>query len=87
MNIFSNVFLFPLQIILQPKGNFICKGFFFMKMNTTKNIMKGIGATLAVCSAVTMMASSKTGGATAKKAMKKTANKVADVVDTISSFM
>ncbi|MBR1762428.1 MAG: hypothetical protein IJ731_03585 [Eubacterium sp.] len=58
-----------------------------MKMNTTKNIMKGIGATLAVCSAVTMMASSKSAGASTKKAMKKTVNKVADVVDTFTSFM
>ena len=58
-----------------------------MKINTTKNIMKGIGATLAVCSAVTMMASAKSGGTAAKKTMKKTVNKVADVVDTITSFM
>lgn len=57
-----------------------------MKMNTTKNIMKGIGATLAVCSAVTMMASAKSGMG-AKKAMKKTVEKVADVVDTFSSIM
>ena len=57
-----------------------------MKMNTTKNIMKGIGATLAVCSAVTMMASAKSGSG-AKKAMKKTATKITDIVDTFSSFM
>ena len=66
----------------------ICKGsFLFMKMNTTKNIMKGIGAPLAVCSAVTMMASSKSNGASTKNVMKKTADKVADIVDSISSFM
>jgi len=57
-----------------------------MKMNTTKNIMKGIGATLAVCSAVTMMAATKSNTG-AKKTMKKTATKIADVVDTFSSFM
>jgi len=58
-----------------------------MKINTTKNIMKGIGATLAVCSAVTMMASAKSGGTSAKKTMKKTVNKMADIVDAVSSFM
>lgn len=58
-----------------------------MKMNTTKNIMKGIGGVLAVCSAVTMMASTKTSGASTKKVMKKTVDKVADVVDTLTSFM
>ena len=56
-----------------------------MKMNTTKNIMKGIGATLAVCSAVTMMASAKNN--TAKKTVKKTATKISDIVDTFSSFI
>ena len=57
-----------------------------MKINTTKNIMKGIGATLAVCSAVTMMASAKNSGG-AKKSMKKTVTKISDIVDTFSSFM
>jgi hypothetical protein len=34
-----------------------------------------------------MMASAKSGGTAAKKTMKKTVSKVADVVDTITSFM
>ena len=58
-----------------------------MKISTTKNIMKGIGGVLAVCSAVSMMASKKGTGDNAKKTVKKTANKVASVVDTITSFM
>ena len=59
-----------------------------MKINTAKNVMKGVGATLAVCSAITMMATSKTGsGMQTKKTMKKTANKVADFVDTVVSLM
>ena len=58
-----------------------------MKVNTSKNIMKGIGATLAVCSALAMASSSKGMGMGAKKAVKKTADKVADMVSTLSSFM
>lgn len=59
-----------------------------MKINTSKNIMKGVGATLAVCSALAMVSSGK-GAATGttKKAVKKTANKVADMVSTITAFM
>lgn len=58
-----------------------------MKINTTKNMMKIVGATLAVCSAMTMLEGSKMSSSTAKKAVKKTANKVADVVDMMSAFM
>ena len=58
-----------------------------MKTSTSKNIMKGVGATLAVCSALAMMSSSKGMNMGTKKAVKKTANKVADIVDTMSSFM
>ncbi len=50
-------------------------------------IMKGVGATLAVCSALAMVSSTKAAGAGTKKAVKKTANKIADMVDSISSFM
>ena len=59
-------------------------------MNTTKNIMKGVGGVLAVCSAVTMMAGTKHMNATAtstKKTIKKTANKITDVIDAVTSFM
>lgn len=51
--------------------------------------MKGIGATLAVCSAVTMMASSnKMNAATSTKhTIKKTANKLTNVIDAVTSFM
>lgn len=60
-----------------------------MKMNTTKNIMKGVGGVLAVCSAVTMMATSKKSDTmnSTKKSIKKTANKITDVIDAVTSFM
>ena len=58
-----------------------------MKTATSKMIMKGVGATLAVCSALAMASATKPSSMMAKKAVKKTANKVADVVDSISSFM
>ena len=58
-----------------------------MKTQTSKMIMKGVGATLAVCSALAMASSTKPNSFMAKKAVKKTANKVADIVDSISSFM
>ena len=58
-----------------------------MKINTSKNIMKGVGATLAVCSALAMVSSSKGAAMGTKKAVKKTADKVADMVSTIAAFM
>ena len=58
-----------------------------MKINTSKNIMKGVGAALAVCSALAMVSSSKPASGATKKAVKKTASKVADMVGAISSFM
>lgn len=58
-----------------------------MKNSTTKMMMKCVGATLAVCSAVTMLEGTKMNGNSAKKAVKKTASKVADIVDTVSAFM
>lgn len=52
-------------------------------------IMKCVGGTLAICSALAM-----TGGMKAcsmsgntKKMMKKTVNKISDIVDAISSFI
>lgn len=50
-------------------------------------MMKIVGATLAVCSAMTMFEGSKFSSSAAKKAVKKTANRVADIVDTVSTFM
>lgn len=58
-----------------------------MSKKTTANMMKAMGATLAVCSAVAMMGASKNSSNSAKKAMKKTADKVVDFVDTVASFM
>ena len=58
-----------------------------MKTNTSKMIMKGVGATLAVCSALAMASSTKSNSVVARKAVKKTADKVADIVDSVASFM
>lgn len=58
-----------------------------MKTNTSKNIMRGVGATLAVCSALAMVSSTKGAGMNTKKAVKKTADKVADVISAMSTFM
>lgn len=56
-------------------------------MKISKTAMKMVGATLAVCSAMTMLEGSKMNTGSAKKAVKKTANKVAGIVDTITAFM
>ncbi len=59
----------------------------YMKPSTAKTVMKCVGATLAVCSALSMLGGTKMKASCAKKAVKKTANKVVDIVDTISAFM
>ena len=53
----------------------------------TANIMKVMGATLAVCSAAAMLTSSKSSSSNMKKTMKKTADKVVGFVDTMTSMM
>jgi len=58
-----------------------------MKNSTSKMIMKGVGATLAVCSALAMASGTKSASGATKKAVKKTADKVAGMVDAISTFM
>lgn len=60
-----------------------------MSMKTTKIMMKCIGGTLAICSAIAMAGSCATnsGSANTKKMMKKTVNKLSDIVDTVTSFM
>lgn len=58
-----------------------------MSRKTTTNLMRAMGATLAVCSAAAFMSTSKSNTMNAKKTMKKTIDKVAGIVDTMSSFM
>lgn len=53
----------------------------------TANMMKVMGATIAVCSAAAMLTSSKSGSTNMKKTMKKTADKVVGFVDTVASMM
>lgn len=58
-----------------------------MRKKTTSNVMKIMGATLAVCSAAAIMGSTKSSNMNAKKAVKKTADRVVEFVDTVASFM
>lgn len=58
-----------------------------MNKKMTANVMRVMGATLAVCSAAAFVSSAKSGSMNAKKAVKKTAGKVVDFVDTVASFM
>ena len=58
-----------------------------MSKNTSSNMMKIMGATLAVCSAAALMGSTKTTNSSAKKTMKKAGEKVVEFVDTVASFM
>ena len=62
-----------------------------MKMNPSKTLMKCVGATLAVCSVMSIVGGAKAGSMgsmnKAKKSVRKTINKMADVVDTIAAVM
>lgn len=58
-----------------------------MKASTTKMVMKCVGATLAICSAVTMLEGKSMNAGCAKKSIKKTANRIINVVDTLSAMM
>lgn len=58
-----------------------------MSKKTSANVMKIMGATLAVCSAAALVSSTKSNSMNAKKAVKKTADRVVDFVDTVASFM
>lgn len=60
-----------------------------MSMKTSKIVMKCLSGTLAVCSAVAMAGGYIAGssGANTKKMMKKTAHKITDFVDTVTSIM
>lgn len=58
-----------------------------MTKKTSSNVMKVMGATLAVCSAVAIMGAAKTDNCMAKKTLKKAADKVSGFVDTVASIM
>lgn len=59
-----------------------------MKKKTTASIMRVVGATMAVGSAVAMMGATKFDtNQTIKKTMKKTAEKMTDIVDMVTSYM
>lgn len=57
-----------------------------MSKKTSANVMRIMGATLAVCSAMAIVGSSKTSNCTAKKTMKNAINKMSNIVDTVTSF-
>lgn len=58
-----------------------------MSKKTSANVMKIMGASLAICSAAALVSSTKSNSMNAKKAVKKTADRVVDFVDTVASFM
>ncbi|MDO4364750.1 MAG: hypothetical protein Q4C99_09495 [Clostridia bacterium] len=60
-----------------------------MSIKTSKMLMKCVGATLALCSAMAIAGGCccTSSSSSAKKFMKKTMNKMSDVVDTLASFM
>lgn len=53
----------------------------------TANTMKALGTVMAVGSAVAIMSAAKADNMSAKKTMKKTADKVVGFVDTVASLM
>lgn len=58
-----------------------------MSCKASKNVMKCVGATLALCSAIAVLGGCKvTPSSSAKKSMKKTINKLSDIVDMISDM-
>lgn len=59
-----------------------------MNMKSAKIMMKCISGTLAICSAIAMAGSCMgSSSCNTKKMVKKTANKITDIIDTVSSFM
>lgn len=60
-----------------------------MSIKASKMMMKCVGATLALCSAMALAGGCccKSSSPSTKKFMKKTMNKMSDVVDTLASFM
>lgn len=58
-----------------------------MSKKTSANVMKIMGATFAVCSAAALVSSTKSNSMNAKKAVKKTADRVVEFVDTVASLM
>ena len=58
-----------------------------MSIKASKMMMKCVGATLALCSAMALAGGCCSRSSSTKKFMKKTMNKMSDVVDTLASFM
>lgn len=60
-----------------------------MSSKSAKIMMKCIGGTLAICSAVAMAGGcmSNSPSTCTKKTVKKTMHKITDFVDTVASFM
>lgn len=53
----------------------------------TANTMRAVGAVMAVGSAIAIMGAAKSENMSAKKTIKKTADKVVGFVDTVASLM
>ena len=58
-----------------------------MSKKTQQTMLKALGGTLAVCSAVAFAGSKKDNMIIPKKTMKNAVDKVADFVDTVTSMM
>lgn len=60
-----------------------------MNVKTSRIMMKCVGATLAICSVMAVAGGccSNSTSSSTKKFMKKTMNKMSDIVDTVASFM
>ncbi|WP_177917214.1 hypothetical protein [uncultured Eubacterium sp.] len=58
-----------------------------MSGKTSRTLMKCVGATLAVCSAMAITGGCCSNSSGAKKSMKKTVNKFADIIDTVSDML
>ena len=58
-----------------------------MSKKTSTNMMKIMGATLAVCSAAAIMGGMKTSNSSAKKTMKKAGKKVISAMDSAEAMI
>ncbi|WP_178666843.1 hypothetical protein [uncultured Eubacterium sp.] len=60
-----------------------------MNSKSAKMVMKCVGTTLAICSALAIAGgcTASSGSTSTKKFIKKTVNKMSDIVDAVATFM
>ena len=76
-----------MQTIILHLGILMSAGGEFVMKKKTANTMRAVGAVMAVGSAIAIMGAAKSENTSAKKTMKKTADKVVGFVDTVASLM